>query len=86
MAKIIAKKFDCTLKVGKQDSDQRSYKVSFKKQYKIFKNINFKRSLSYSFNEIIKNYNKKHNFDKNEYYNLKTLQKLKEKKLIKYLL
>lgn len=86
MAKKIAKKFNCSLNVGEQDVDQRSYKVSFKKQNKIFKKINFKRSLSYSFYEIIKNFKKKHNFEKNEYYNLKTLQKLKEKKLLKYLL
>lgn len=86
MAKLIAKKLNCQVKLGKQDTDERSYKVSFKKQNKTFRGIIFKGDLTLSYNEIFKYFKKNHNFEKKKYYNLKTLESLKEKKIIDYLL
>ena len=86
LAKKITSILNCPLIIGKHDLDQRSYKVSFKKQNRIFKKINFKKNLTDAFDEIISHYNQKHNFNKNNYYNLKTLEELKQKKLINSLL
>ncbi|WP_415313817.1 SDR family oxidoreductase [Candidatus Pelagibacter sp. Uisw_106] len=86
LAKQITNSLKCSLSIGQQDTDERSYKVCFKKQNKIFKNIKFKKNLLFSFKEIIKNYKKNHNFNKYKYYNLSTLENLKEKKLITTLL
>ena len=86
MAKKITNTLNCSLIVGKKDKDERSYKVSFKKQNKIFGKIKFKKNIIDAFNEIIYHFKKKHNFNNKKYYNLKTLQNLKKKKLINSLL
>lgn len=86
IAKLMAKKLKCPLQIGKEDKDERSYKVSFKKQNKTFSNITFKGDLAFSFKEIFRNFKQKHNFTKYVYYNLKTLENLKNKKKIRYLL
>jgi nucleoside-diphosphate-sugar epimerase len=79
MAKLISKKLNCILKIGKPDFDSRSYKVSFKKQNKIFKNIKFRYDFLYCFKEIFKYFNKNQNLENFKYYNLKTLENLKIK-------
>jgi GDP-L-fucose synthase len=79
IAKLISKKLNCILKIGKPDFDSRSYKVSFKKQNKIFKNIKFRYDFLYCFKEIFKYFNKNQNLENFKYYNLKTLENLKIK-------
>ena len=86
LVKKIVTKLKCPLKIGLQDVDERSYKVSFKKQNQVFKNIVYKGDLHLSINEIFKKFKKKHDFNNINYFNLKTLHKLKEKRLINYLL
>ena len=86
IAKLISKKLNCSLKVGKRDADNRSYRVSFKKQNKVFKNIKFRYDFFYCFKEIFKHFNRNQNFKKFKYYNLKTLEHLKIKNKLTRLL
>lgn len=79
LAKSISNKFNYILKIGKKDTDTRSYKVSFRKQNKVFKKIKFKYDVFYCFKEILNYFNKKHNLKNSKYYNLKTLEILKVK-------
>lgn len=74
IAKIIQKKLDCKINI-KESNDPRSYRVSSDKILQT--GYVPKKNIEKSINEIIEIYNKGLLLDLDEYYNIKTMKKLK---------